>query len=122
MSLAAKLVLLALVALLGFAGGWKAHVGVVAKRDLSTAQETIRKSEIQTQNDNAAGLARAKQATIYRDRITEPLGRLRHEDTSSPVDCRVSPDGMRDIATLIREANASSGPAPALPASAPPGQ
>jgi hypothetical protein len=77
MSLALQLVLAGVLLIVGAAGGWKAHVGVVAQRDLAAAKENFRTGE--RRQEASAQITKAKDAKIasINSRYITALGELR---------------------------------------------
>lgn len=123
MSIWARLVILVAAFALGGAAGIKWQIGVQAERDLQATKETLRKAERQTTADNKLTHERVRRATEYQVVVNPIVERTRDESyVLAPSGCRVSADGMRDIADLIRAANAAGGSDAAVPASAPASQ
>lgn len=86
MSLALKLVLAGLLILIGAAGGWEAHVGVVAQRDLAIAKENFRTGE--RRQEASAKITKAKDEKIasITARLVTALGELRERPERRPLD------------------------------------
>ncbi|EJL77371.1 hypothetical protein PMI15_04693 [Polaromonas sp. CF318] len=86
MSLALQLVLAGLLLVVGAAGGWKAHVGVIAQRDLAAAKENFRVGE--RRQEASAQITKAKDEKInaINARLVVALGELRKRPERRPAD------------------------------------
>lgn len=109
----------------GAAGGWKAHVGIIASRDLAAVQaqerETLRRTDKIDKSAVKHEVAKAKLDTEFLV-ITEKINVITKEPfyTASPM-C-LDDSGLQLIADSIKgSASAASQPAPALPRPKPPG-
>jgi len=86
MSLALKLVIIAALLLVGAAGGWKAHVGIIAQRDLAQAKENFRTGEHRTEASAKITKAKDEKLASINARYIAALGELRKRPERRPVD------------------------------------
>ena len=86
MSLALKLVIVAVLLLVGAAGGWKAHVGIIAQRDLAQAKENFRTGERRTEASAQITKAKDEKITAINARLVAALVELRNRPDRRPVD------------------------------------
>lgn len=86
MSLALQIVLSGVLLIVGAAGGWKAHVGVVAQRDLAAAKENFRTGE--RRQEAGAQITKDKDEKIasISARLVAALVELRKRPERRPID------------------------------------
>jgi len=119
MTIAAKLILLLVVAVAGFAAGVRWQIGIVAARDLKQVQDNARVQILRADRADQAAERHEKTKTRveieYRE-IEKEVERVRIEYRD--VACLIG-DGLRVAQRSIAAANAAAGfPAPAVSAPA----
>ncbi len=117
MSIAAKLILLLVVAVAGFAAGVRWQIGIVAARDLKQVQDNARVQVLRADRADQAAERHEKTKTRveieYRE-IEKEVERVRIEYRD--VAC-LADDGLRVAQRAIAAANTAAGfPAPAVSA------
>ncbi len=86
MSWALQLVLAGILLIVGAAGGWKAHVGVVAQRDLAAATENFRAGERRAEASAQITKVKDEKIASINARLVTALGELRNRPDRRPVD------------------------------------
>ena len=121
MSIAAKLILLLVVSVAGFAAGVRWQIGIVAARDLKQVQDNARVQVLRADKADQASerheSTKARIETVYRT-ITKEVERVIKADPVYLQQC-FTDDGLRVAQRAIAAANAAAGfPAPAVSAAA----